>query len=139
MQLLLKLSGTLRQFVSQEILGKWLGTNYHEMLMQCSRQLAKLSFSIQQMSLSEVQHHQALTKMLFGLGSFELQLWVCALAYQCGLPDPFCLGDHILISCEILQVQKPNESCLLNSLQPKIFKYLLYSQTYQYADRPEMT
>ena len=77
--------------------------------------------------------------MLFGLGSFELQLWVCALAYQCGLSDPFCLGDHILISCEILQVQKPNESCLLNSLQPKIFKYLLYSQTYQYAEQPEMT
>ena len=71
--------------------------------------------------------------MLFGLGSFELQLWVCALAYQCGLPDPFCLGDHILISCEILQVQKPILSIKFTATQnfqiPTVFTNLPICRT----------
>ena len=33
---LLKLSGTLRLFESQEILGEWWGTNNHKMPMECS-------------------------------------------------------------------------------------------------------
>ena len=36
MWLLLKLSGTLRQFVCQEMLGEWLGANCREMLMECA-------------------------------------------------------------------------------------------------------
>ena len=41
MWLLAKWNGTLKQFVSQEILGEWLWTNHHELLMECFVKPAK--------------------------------------------------------------------------------------------------